>query len=164
MNLRLATTTDLPQIRAIYNEAILHSNAVYDEKPKSEADMQLWFDTKQQLGMPIIVIESELNNEIAGYGSFGQFRPWEGFRFCAEHALYVHTKFRGQGLGNVLLQELMRLAKDRNFKSMVAGIDSANGISIQLHKNRGFEEVGTFKNAGFKNGMWLDLTMLQKQL
>jgi L-amino acid N-acyltransferase YncA len=164
MNLRLANTTDLPQIRAIYNEAILNSNAVYDEKPKSEADMQLWFDTKQQLGMPIIVIDSELNNEISGYGSFGQFRPWEGFRFCAEHALYVHTKFRGQGLGHVLLEELMRLAKANNFKSMVAGIDSANGISIQLHKKKGFEEVGTFKNAGFKKGMWLDLTMLQKQL
>lgn len=162
MKIRLAQLEDLPQISYIYNEAILNSNAVYDENPKSEADMLVWWETKQKFSLPIVVIEQ--NNQIAGYGSFGQFRPWEGFRFCAEHALYVHPNYRGKGLGKVLLTQLIHLATEKNFKSMIAGIDAANEASIQLHLKMGFEKIGTFKNAGFKKDTWLDLMMFQKQL
>lgn len=161
MNLRLANLKDLPQIRAIYNDAIISSNVVYDENEKSLADMEKWWEAKQLLKLPIWVIEIE--NTVAAYGSYGQFRPFEGFRFCAEHALYVNKLYRGKGLGKLMLQQLINVAKENNYKSMIAGIDSQNAVSIAIHQQKGFEQVGYYKNVGFKKGNWLDLVMMQKQ-
>jgi phosphinothricin acetyltransferase len=47
---------------------------------------------------------------------------------------------------------------------MVAGIESGNTASIQLHLNLGFQNVGRMNEVGAKFGKWLDLTFLQLQL
>ena len=46
----------------------------------------------------------------------------------------------------------------------MAVIDAENDTSINLHKKFGFEEVGTFKQVGFKFDKWLDATFLQLTL
>jgi L-amino acid N-acyltransferase len=160
--IRNAGKEDLSAIKELYNYYILNTQAVYDEQPKSEADMENWFTHKMSLNFPVLVLE--VDGVFAGYGSFGQFRPFEGFRFCVEHSLYLKNEFKGLGLGVKLLNALIIAAKNKNMRSMVAGIDAANNASIQLHLKVGFEEIGTFKNSGYKNEKWLDLTMLQLQL
>jgi L-amino acid N-acyltransferase len=159
---RQAVKNDLPTIQKLYNHNVLTSNAVYDETEKSEEAMISWLELKQQQNMPVIIAES--NGQFFGYGTFGQFRPWEGFRYCVEHSLYIVEEYKGQGFGKLLLKQLISVARQMKMRSMVAGIDSENKGSLHLHRLLGFEEIGTFRNAGFKNGKWLDLTMLQLQL
>jgi len=40
-------------------------------------------------------------------------------------------------------------------------IDATNKVSIGLHRQLGFEEVGTFKQVGFKFDQWLDAVFMQ---
>jgi L-amino acid N-acyltransferase len=162
INFRKAISTDLSKIADVYNYYVRTSNAVYDEHEKDEAEIADWYEQKQKKELPVVI--AEVNGEFIGYGTFGQFRPWGGFRFCVEHSLYVKEEFKGRGVGKRLLSCLIEEAKQRNMRSMVAGIDSENRGSVHLHALLGFEVIGIFKNAGYKKGMWLDLTMMQLQL
>jgi phosphinothricin acetyltransferase len=44
---------------------------------------------------------------------------------------------------------------------MIAGIDTQNAVSIELHKRLGFDSAGRLREVGFKFGRWLDLEFLQ---
>ncbi|WP_234369123.1 GNAT family N-acetyltransferase [Brumimicrobium mesophilum] len=114
---------------------------------------------KKKDGLPVIVAESE--NIVIGYGTFGIFRPFDGFQFSVEHSIYIEKDYRTHGIGKQLLQELIILAKKNGFHTMIAGVDASNNGSIEFHKKFGFKEVGTFKEAGFKFDNWLDLLFLQ---
>jgi phosphinothricin acetyltransferase len=62
------------------------------------------------------------------------------------------------------MKEIIKIADEREYATMVAGIDSENIISIKLHEKLGFEFSGVIKKAGFKFGKWLDLAFYQMEL
>jgi phosphinothricin acetyltransferase len=162
MIVREATEADLPQILEIYNDAILNTTAVYDYNPHTLEMRQQWFAMKKEQGFPVFVAEE--NGEVLGFSSIGPFRPWTGYKFTVENLIYVAEKARGKGISKLLMQPLIDAARNLNMHVIVAGIDATNDISINLHKKFGFEEVGLFKQVGYKFDRWLDLKFLQLTL
>lgn len=160
--IRKATPTDLPAILDITNEAILNTTAIYDYNTRTMATQEAWWADKEATGMPVIV--AELDGKTIGFGSYGRFRPKEGYKFCVEHSIYLDASYRGQGTGSTLLRGLIALATNQGLHTMVAGIDADNEGSIAFHKKYGFEEVGRMPQVGFKFDRWLDLVFLQKML
>ena len=160
--LREAQEKDLPEILEILNYNILHTTVIYNYNTKSIVEMQDWFLEKQNLKFPILV--AELDNKVVGYGTFGQFRPHEAYRYCIEHSVYVAHQMQGNGIGKKLILELIALAKQNKYHNMVAGVDAENKFSIQFHKKLGFQEVGYLKEVGYKFDRWLDLVFLQLKL
>ncbi|RFC55689.1 GNAT family N-acetyltransferase [Brumimicrobium aurantiacum] len=157
--IREAEERDVERILEIINYEILNSTVVYDYKERTY-DFQLnWLKQKKKDGMPVIVAEGE--NGVIGYGTFGIFRPFDGYQFSVEHSIYVDKDFRTHGIGKQLLQGLITLAKKGGFHTMIAGVDASNERSIEFHKKFGFTEVGTFKEVGFKFEKWLDLLFMQ---
>ena len=77
--IRDATEQDLPAIRDIYNDAVLNTTAIWNEQPVDLANRQAWFAARQTQGYPILVAVE--NDEVTGYASFGDWRPFEGFRY-----------------------------------------------------------------------------------
>jgi L-amino acid N-acyltransferase len=159
---RLANLQDLPSILDIYNYAVLHTNAVYREEPTDLQERQSWFESKQLLNQPILVVE--LDQKVVAFASYGAFRNWPGFRYTAEHSVYVHPDFEGRGFAQKILLELMKLATKNNIKILVAGIDAHNAASIHLHKKLGFTQTGFLPKVGFKFNTWLDLIFMQKEI
>ncbi|MBG9377877.1 N-acetyltransferase [Panacibacter sp. DH6] len=159
VQIRNATTADLPAILEIYNDAILHTTAVYDYEPHTMAMRKEWFATKEQQGFPVFVAED--NEEIVGFSSIGPFRPWAGYRYTVENSIYVKDGQRGKGLGKLLMQPLIDAAKEMQLHTMVAGIDAENKLSIDFHKQFGFKEAGYLKQIGWKFDRWLDLVFMQ---
>ena len=160
--IRDATEQDLAQIRDIYNDAVLNTTAIWNEQPVDLANRQAWFNARQAQAYPILVAIE--NDEVTGYASFGDWRPFEGFRHTVEHSVYVRADSRGAGVGKALMGELIVRARDLGKHVMVAGIEAGNAGSIALHKQLGFEEVGLMRQVGTKFGAWLDLAFLQLQL
>lgn len=117
--IRAAQKKDVNQLLNIINEAIEHSNALYEEQLKSIEDMQYWFQQHKKNNMPIVV--AEINDQIAGYGSYTSFRAKDGFRFTVEHSLYVLPTLQRKGIGKALLQKLVELAKTQKIHSMSGG-------------------------------------------
>ena len=119
-------------ILAILNDAICHSTALYDYQPRTMADMQTWFAVKAQHHYPVIGLVDD-HNTLLGFGTYGTFRAFAAYKYTVEHSLYVHKDYRGQGLGKLLLAELVKQATAQNKHCLVAGIDAANAASIAMN-------------------------------
>lgn len=147
-------------ILAIFNEAIAHSTALYDYKPRAPESMTPWFEAKARGGFPVIGVE-DADGTLLAFGSFGTFRAWPAYKYSVEHSVYVHVDHRGRGLGRLVMQALIEAAKARGVHAMIGGIDASNAGSIALHDKLGFRHVGTLPQVGFKFGRWLDLAFWQ---
>ena len=55
---RKATITDIPAITEIYNEAILTTNATFDNEPKTPEEQEVWFKEHDEKH-PILVAEQD---------------------------------------------------------------------------------------------------------
>ena len=99
-----------------------------------------------------------------GYGSFGDFRAFDGYRFTVENSVYVAETARRRGAASALLAALIERARTIGKHVMVAGIAGENDISIRLHAKHGFVETARMPEVGFKFGRWLDLVFMQLRL
>lgn len=160
--LRDATPGDLEAMRAIYNDAVLHTTATYDYAPRPAEKQQAWFEAKRAAGLPVLVADE--GGEVAGYASYGPFRAWDGYRYTAEHAVYVDARFRRRGIASALVEGLITRAQAQGLHLLVAGIDADNAGSIELHRRLGFEPAGVLREAGYKFERWLDLAFMTRKL
>lgn len=62
------------------------------------------------------------------------------------------------------MQELIKIANEREYATLVAGIDASNEGSIKMHERMGIEFSGVIKKVGFKFDKWLDLVFYQLDL
>ena len=161
--IRDALHADLPAIRDIYNDAVLNTTAIWNESAVDLGNRQAWFAARQAQAYPILVIVDS-DNTVLGYASFGDWRPFDGFRHTVEHSVYVRSDQRGNGLGPQLMTALIERAKTCGKHVMVAAIESANAASIHVHKQLGFVTSGRMPQVGIKFGRWLDLTFMQLML
>lgn len=148
------------QIRAILNDAILNSTALYDYHPWTPEMMTAWFEVKEKGNYPVIGLVTE-TGELAGFGSYGVFRSRPAYKYTVEHSLYVAQPFRGRGLGMLILQEIISAARAQGYHVLVGGIDADNAASIRLHEKLGFVHAGTLKQVGYKFDRWLNLAFYQ---
>lgn len=161
--IRDALPADLPGILAIYNDAVLNTTAIWNEQPVDLANRQAWFEARKVQAYTILVAVDDAG-EVLGYSSFGDWRPFEGFRHTVEHSVYVRSDQRGKGLGPRLMAALIERARLCDKHIMVAAIESGNAASIALHERLGFKTTGQMPQVGTKFGRWLDLTFMQRVL
>ena len=144
----------------IFNDAILHTTALYDYTPSPLSSMDDWFATKEKKGLPVIGLLTA-DNQLAGFASYGTFRDRPAYHYTVEGSVYIHKDHRGKGYGKILLPALIAAAREQEYHCMMAGIDSSNAASIRLHEQFGFQFCGRLKEVGYKFGNWLDLTFYQ---
>jgi L-amino acid N-acyltransferase YncA len=162
MTIRAASEQDIPAITAIYNEVVANSTAVWTDRPDTEADRLAWMKARLALGYPVLVATN--GPTVLGYGTFGDFRAWPGYRHSVEHSVYIRADHRGRGLGRVIIDELVEAATALGKHVLIAGIDGENQASLRLHARAGFAEVARMPEVGCKFGRWLDLIFMQRML
>ncbi|MBH3339861.1 N-acetyltransferase [Pseudomonas mendocina] len=158
-----ASEADLPGILAIYNDAVQHTTAIWNETLVDLANRRAWLTERTAAGFPVLAAR-DTSGEVIGYASYGTWRSIEGFRHTVEHSVYVRADQRGQGLGPALMQALIERAREAGLHVMVAAIESENAASIRLHQRIGFVTTGQMPQVGRKFGRWLDLTFMQLTL
>jgi phosphinothricin acetyltransferase len=162
MEIRDATSADLPAILAIHNDAVRSTTAIWNDALVDLEDRRRWLTSRQAQGYPVLVAGDDA--EVLGYASFGDFRAWPGYRHTAEHSIYVQRERRRRGVGALLLAALIERARSLDKHVMIAGIEAGNTASLQLHARWDFREVGRLAQVGTKFGRWLDLVFMQRTL
>jgi L-amino acid N-acyltransferase len=152
-------TEDTKAILDIINHNILHSTALYDYKIRSYEQQKIILEEKISKNFPVIV--ASVNDQVVGFGMYSEFRFREAYKFTVEHSVYVNENFHGQGIGKLLLQELITLARKQKLHTMIAVIDSENQASVEFHEKFGFKTVGIIKESGYKFDRWLDSVFMQ---
>ena len=154
---------DIPAITAIYAHNVLHGTGTFELEAPDDAEMGRRRDDVLGKGLPWLVAEAE--GRVLGYAYANHFRPRRAYRFCLEDSIYLHADARGQGVGRILLTELLTRCEVQGARQMLAVIgDSANAGSIGLHAALGFEHTGVLKASGWKFGRWLDVVLMQRSL
>ena len=152
-------TQDTQAILDIINYNILHSTALYDYNIRTYEQQKAILDDKLAKNFPVIVAEAD--GQVVGFGMYSEFRFREAYKFTVEHSVYVANDYHGKGIGNVLLAELIALAKAQKIHTMIAVIDAENQGSVSFHEKFGFKTVGIIKESGYKFNRWLHSVFMQ---
>jgi phosphinothricin acetyltransferase len=156
--IRSATPDDAAAIAAIYNHAVTHTTAIWNDQTVDAANRADWIKARLGDGLPVLVWDQ---GGVLGYASYGPWRAFDGYRLTVEHSVYVAPKAQGVGIGRRLMEALITRARTDGLHVMVAGIDAGNQGSIALHERLGFTQTALMPQVGQKFGRWLDLAFLQ---
>lgn len=101
----------------------------------------LWaFASNEQVRTLVCAREKE-SRELVGYYALQYVLDEAEIAIIA-----VKRKFRRQGLGTKILQEISAFAKERGIKKIHLEVRSENEAAVHLYRSFGFEEVGRRKN------------------
>ncbi|CAN5826891.1 GNAT family N-acetyltransferase [soil metagenome] len=163
LTIRPSSPADLPAITEIYGWNVRHGTGTFELDPPDEPDMASRREDVLAKGLPWLV--AERGGVVLGYAYANHFRARRAYRFTVEDSVYLDADAKGQGLGRLLLGELIARCEAVGARQMLAVIgDSANAASIGLHEALGFEPVGVMKGVGWKFDEWRDVVMMQKSL
>ena len=161
--IRPSAAADVPAMTAIYAEAVIHGSATFELDPPDAAEIARRREDVLAKGLPWLV--AERGGEVLGYAYGAPFRPRPAYRFCLEDSIYLDPAAHGQGVGRLLLAELLSQCEARGARQMLAVIgDSANAASIGVHRACGFDHAGVLHAAGWKFGRWIDVVLMQRAL
>jgi phosphinothricin acetyltransferase len=159
---RLARDDDAEAIRFIYNAEVVGSTVTFDMVPRTRQDQLAWL-AEHQGAHPAIVAAGE-TGEVAGFASVSPYRNRPAYSTTVEDSVYVRPDCRGQGVGRLLLSDLVTLAAAHGFHSVIGRIVGGHQASIALHQSCGFRLVGVEREVGRKFGQWLDVAVMQRLL
>jgi len=161
MEIRLATVGDADAIRSIYNHEVLTSTVTFDLRPRTLAEQQEWLEARSGAHAVIVAVT---DGQIVGFASLSPYRDRPAYSTSVEESVYVRGDQRGTGVGRALLEELMKLATQHGFHTVLARIVGGHEASIALHEAVGFDIVGTEREVGRKFNRWLDVVVMQRLL
>ena len=163
LTIRPSTDADLPAIQAVYAHAVEHGTGTFETEVPSVDEMGRRRQDVLGRGLPWLV--AERGGEVLGYAYANQFRPRLAYRFCVEDSIYLAPAAKGQGVGRLLLAELIARCEAAGARQMLAVIGDANNAgSVGVHTALGFTHTGVLKSAGWKFGRWLDVVLMQRTL
>ncbi|MEY4131374.1 MAG: hypothetical protein RLZZ31_1498 [Actinomycetota bacterium] len=161
MQLRLAQPTDAEELADIYNAEVTGSTVTFDLVPRTVEEQREWLEARSGA---MAVVVAEIDGKIAGFAALSPYRSRPAYSTTVEDSVYVHSDFRGQGVGRALLSEVVSVATTKGFHCVMARIVGGHEASITLHQSLGFDVVGTEREVGRKFGKWLDVVIMQKML
>ncbi len=160
MHYRFATPNDAKVLLDIYSQYI-DTPITFECSLPTVEEFRIRIQTISNF-YPYLVAED--NGRIFGYVYAHRHMQREAYQWNAELSIYLDSKHTSQGIGTALGQKIINLLKLQGLLKLNSGITQPNLRSVGLHKKLGFKLVGTYINAGFKNGKWYDVSWYQNDI
>src|SRR6185295_12980833 len=149
--IRTALLGDLPDIVAIYNEAVEERFATGDLRPVTTAERTVWFHEHDPSTLPIYLFEEE--GAVAGWCSLSAYRPGrEAFVGTAEISYYLRRTARGRGIGSALVRHAVSEAPRTGKRVLFAILLEKNAASARLMERCGFSLWGRLPDVASIDG------------
>jgi phosphinothricin acetyltransferase len=189
--LRLATASDAEAICRIYNEGIEDRVATLETELRTPDERRQWLASRSPRH-PVIVAETTDESAapeigrvgatsssvrppskqagltdpatIIGWASLNVFNAREAYRFVADISVYVERRWRGKGVGGVLLAKLAELGRQHGFHKLVLAAFPSNTGGMALYEKLGFRTVGIYREQGMLDGKWVDTIVMERLL
>lgn len=159
---RFATLNDIPAIREIYNQGIEDRVATLETRLRTDEDMKEWLINRSDQHR-VLVIQDDAKI-VHAWASLNVFNSRCCYSGVVDISVYVRRNMRGKGLGKILLQNLIGVAREQGFHKLVLSTFKFNEAGQQLYKSVGFREVGTYIQQGILDGKWIDVTIMERLL
>lgn len=154
---RRARTDDAAAIAAIYAPFVTDTVVSFEAEPPTSADMCARI---AEIGPMYPWLVATDAGRVVGYAYGSQHRARAAYQWSADVTVYLKPDYQRRGLGTKLYRTLFSLLRRQNFRSLYAGITLPNDGSVALHRSMGMNDVGIYRNVGFKFGAWRDVLRL----
>jgi len=153
---------DIPVITEIYNQGIEDRIATLETRLRAVPEMEEWLTSRTPRHKVLVAVNS--GGTVIGWASLNVFNLRACYSGVADISVYVSREMRGQGLGRKLLHSLEQAAIEQGFHKLVLSTFRFNSLGQGLYKSMGFREVGTYEKQGLLDGIWVDVTIMEKLL
>jgi RimJ/RimL family protein N-acetyltransferase len=127
----------LSMVTSLSRAALMWSNSPYDEERISR-----WMSDTES-GLSVVAI---FENTIVGVAAIHQYtRPRQ--MGIGGMMIYLHQDFHGVGLGTVMTENLLVLAKNKGLHRIHLEVVEENEAAVRLYKKLGFKVEGILKDA-----------------
>jgi len=156
MRIRALSTEDWPIVSLIYLEGIKTGNATFERAVPSWDDWD-----KSHLKDCRIVVEN--GGQLLGWAALSPVSGRCIYQGVAEVSVYVGQSYRGKGLGQKLLEYLVKESEEKGVWTLQAGIFPENQASIAIHEKCGFRIVGVREKIGKMDENWRDVVLMERR-
>lgn len=111
-----------------------------------------------------LVVTEGKGGPLRGYAYAAPFRDRPAYRYAIETTIYLESGAQGQGYGRHLYDALIDTVRAQGFTHAFGVIALPNEQSIRLHESVGFQRTGILREAGYKDGRWIDVGFWQCEL
>jgi phosphinothricin acetyltransferase len=161
IHLRAAKESDIAAINDIYNYYVLNSTCTAQTELEPAEGREQWF--LDHIGNYAAIV-AEAEDQVVGWGSLSKYHKRFAYWPTVEDSVYVRHDKLHNGIGKLILEELIRKARENGFHSVMGVISSEQLASIRLHERFGFIEVGHLREVELKFNRRLDVTFMQLML
>ena len=151
--MRAATTADAESVAAIYPPMVTGTAISFEETAPGPEEIGRRMLASPRL--PWLVADDA--GRVVGYAYASTHRQRPAYRWSADCSVYLDPAYRARGLGRLLYEQLISVARELGYMTLYAGIALPNEPSVGLHEAMGFRPTGVFRNVGCKLGAWRDV-------
>ena len=112
-----------------------------------------------------LMLAAYVDGEHAGNCSLMSKGSFSRYRHRCEVAVALYRKFHGAGIGEIMLQTVLDVAKKIGYEQAELEVVSGNEGAISLYKKLGFEQYGCLPhNMKYSDGKYADVYWMMKKL
>jgi L-amino acid N-acyltransferase YncA len=152
---------DWAAVRSIYLEGIRTGHSTFEaEAPEWEK-----WDSSHLSQHRLVMRALDM---VLGWAALSPVSDRCAYSGVAELSLYIAAKYRGQGIGSMLLTALIDSTEKAGIWTLQGGIFPENTASLCLVKKHGFREIGRRERIGFMThgdfaGKWRDVILMERR-
>ncbi len=156
IKIRPFVKSDFPSVKDIYQQGIDSGDATFQEQAKD-------YDDWNESLLPNCRLVAENNGQVIGWAALSSASNRCVYSGIAEVSVYVSSNSQGSGVGNSLLDALIKASEEEGIWTLQAGIFPENKVSIHIHSKHGFKMLGIREKLGQMNGIWRDIVFMERR-
>lgn len=143
-------------VARIYELGIATKNATFQTEAP---DWNSW-DNAHRKDCRLI---ATIDNKIIGWAALSNVSSRSVYSGVAEVSIYIDADYRGKGVGDKLMESLIKESELNGIWTLQAGIFPENIGSLKLHHKHGFRTIGIKERIGKMDNTWRDVAMLERR-
>jgi L-phenylalanine/L-methionine N-acetyltransferase len=157
LRIRRAEPDDYAAFYEMFSGPNVFSGTLQLPYPSREKWRRLLAETPESMYSLVAVVE----DRVVGMIKVDTFPNRPRRRHVGTIAICVHDDWQGKGVGAALMQAALDLAdKWLNLTRLELEVYSDNETAIRLYERFGFEVEGTLRQHAFRDGQYVDSTMM----
>lgn len=149
-------SSEWPEVERIYLEGIATKNATFETQSPG-------WETWNKAHRTDCRIVARIDNNIVGWAALSNVSSRCVYAGVAEVSIYIDSKYRGKGVGDKLMAQLVNESEQNGLWTLQAGIFPENKASIALHLKHGFRILGVREKVGKMDDYWRDVALLERR-
>ncbi|MFY0654117.1 MAG: N-acetyltransferase [Cyclobacteriaceae bacterium] len=150
------TKTHWPVVEKIYLEGISTEQATFETESPGWAKWNLSHHLKCRFA-------AVSNGTVVGWVALSPVSNRVVYFGVAEVSFYIAPTHKGRGIGQELLEHLIKVAEKEGYYSLQAVMFPENLATLRLHEKCGFRKIGLKEKVAKLNGVWRNTVLYERR-